>query len=693
MKKTLAILVSSTHWDREWYWPLERFRFHLVDVMDDVLDTLSNDDGFHSFTFDGQSIVIEDYLEIRPERRKQLEEFVGNGRLLFGPWYVQPDEFLVSGESLVRNFERGIAVARAVGGWLPLGYTPDMFGHVPQLPQLLRLLGMDKAIMTRGLGRQLDDKPVRTEFVWEGLDGSSVRVLFQLHGYGNAAKLGMPHDRQVAFKGEASGPLARDTLEKEVADLSPLSPNGVVLLNNGTDHVTVQSDVTRLLSFVNENSTAIEVRHGSYADYLDAVPFEPEKLAVLRGELRGAEHYPLLPGVFSARTYLKLMNAECESLLTAYAEPLWTLAAPAAARSLDAFLDLAWGLLLQNHPHDSICGCSVDEVHREMEVRFEKVAQIGREVVVRCAEIIGAGSGRDPGGPVAVFNATGWNVPWPVETPLDATEMEPFVHHPHKGCGVELVAPTQPGDPAVDGLVVRKDGVENRFFDLSYRTAPVPGLWYTDKASGRQLGPLNRFHSFADAGDEYEFQTLDSDDDPLGGQGSVELRAVKQHHGYATLQLQEIITVPRGLTRDRKDRAAGLVPVKFDSTVTVFADHPVVNITTTVVNTVKDHKVAALFKLPGKPTALRCGAQFGEVERPVSDQVEEYAIESVPPWHPFREYVASPEAGFALFARGLLEYGTPAAGDDLSLALTLWRSVEWLSRPQSSANQGALCLK
>jgi len=267
-----------------------------------------------------------------------------------------------------------------------------------------------------------------------------------------------------------------------------------------------------------------------------------------------------------------------------------------------------------------------------------------------------------------------------VETPLDAMEMEPFVHHPHKGCGVELVAPTQPGDPAVDGLVVRKDGVENRFFDLSYRTAPVPGLWYTDKASGRQLGPLNRFHSFADAGDEYEFQTLDSDDDPLGGQGSVELRAVKQHHGYATLQLQEIITVPRGLTRDRKDRAAGLVPVKFDSTVTVFADHPVVNITTTVVNTVKDHKVAALFKLPGKPTALRCGAQFGEVERPVSDQVEEYAIESVPPWHPFREYVASPEAGFALFARGLLEYGTPAAGDDLSLALTLWRSVEWLSR-------------
>jgi len=115
MARTKAIIVSTTHWDREWYWPLEKFRFHLVKVMDLVIDTLESDPDFHSFTFDGQSIVIEDYLEIKPERGQLLEKLVRAGRLHFGPWYCQPDEFLVSGESLIRNFEVGIRIAQGLG--------------------------------------------------------------------------------------------------------------------------------------------------------------------------------------------------------------------------------------------------------------------------------------------------------------------------------------------------------------------------------------------------------------------------------------------------------------------------------------------------------------------------------------------------------------------------------------------------
>src|SRR5690606_12692412 len=102
--------VSHTHWDREWYRTFEAFRARLVDTVDRVLDLLDDDPGWH-FLLDGQSIVIEDYLEVRPGERDRLRAAVAAGRLAVGPWYVQPDSLLPSGESHVRNLLEGRRVA------------------------------------------------------------------------------------------------------------------------------------------------------------------------------------------------------------------------------------------------------------------------------------------------------------------------------------------------------------------------------------------------------------------------------------------------------------------------------------------------------------------------------------------------------------------------------------------------------
>ena len=81
------------------------------------------------------------------------------------------DEFLVSGETIARNLEYGQRRAAAFGGAMPVGYLPDMFGHVAQMPQILRLAEIEQAVVWRGVPAAIGSHA----FVWEAPDGSSVK--------------------------------------------------------------------------------------------------------------------------------------------------------------------------------------------------------------------------------------------------------------------------------------------------------------------------------------------------------------------------------------------------------------------------------------------------------------------------------------------------------------------------------------
>src|SRR5215469_18077040 len=159
----------------------------LVDTVDLVLDTLDSNPEFSYFMLDGQTIVLEDYLEIRPENASRLKSLATQGRLLVGPWYLQPDEFLVGGESLIRNLQMGRRISAGYGGAMPVGYVPDTFGHVAQLPQLLRGFGIDNAVFWRGVGPEIK----QDSFRWCSPDGSEVLAIWLRDdlGYSNAAML------------------------------------------------------------------------------------------------------------------------------------------------------------------------------------------------------------------------------------------------------------------------------------------------------------------------------------------------------------------------------------------------------------------------------------------------------------------------------------------------------------------------
>ena len=144
-------VVGHTHWDREWYQTAERFRQRLVPLVDELLDDPPTGDS--SFLLDGQAVLLQDYLEVRPDRAGELSSLIRDGRLEAGPWYVLADELIPSGEALVRNLLAGReAVRRLRGEPPPVLYCPDSFGHPAILPDLARGFGCDLIVLWRGYG-------------------------------------------------------------------------------------------------------------------------------------------------------------------------------------------------------------------------------------------------------------------------------------------------------------------------------------------------------------------------------------------------------------------------------------------------------------------------------------------------------------------------------------------------------------
>jgi 2-O-(6-phospho-alpha-D-mannosyl)-D-glycerate hydrolase len=381
--------VVHTHWDREWYQPFQRMRARLVAMTDRMLDLLEQG-RIPCFHFDGQTIVLDDYLEVRPENAKRIARLVKAGKLQIGPWYLLADSFLPSGEALIRNLEIGAQVAERFGKAASIGYLPDQFGHAAQLPQILAGFGLEAAVVFRGVSREVK----RNRFIWEALDGSSIVAIYLPFGYANGAAL--PADSADELIARTAEIAAR---EREFADGAP------ILIMNGNDHAEPDPRVFEQLAEARGRAPfsfgvgTIE----EYARRLSELPLDG--VAKVHGELRSPARANLTPGVTSVRAWIKQRDFQNSYLLERQADPLAAIAnLSGRASGLGAFLDIAWRTEIQNHPHDSICGCSVDQVHQDMRYRFDQAAMIGENVVRQAiGEIFGDSRGEPA---LAVFNPT-----------------------------------------------------------------------------------------------------------------------------------------------------------------------------------------------------------------------------------------------------------------------------------------------
>src|SRR5437868_1418610 len=387
MPPTKVGIVPHTHWDREWYAPFQVFRARLVRLLDELLPLLEHDLSYARFLLDGQTVVVDDYLEVRPEASETLRRLAATGRLSVGPWMVLMDEFMVSGETIVRDLQLGLRRAVELGGAMPVGYLPDMFGHIGQMPQILRLAGFEHAVVWRGVPSTV----TQTAFAWEAPDGSAVRAEYLYGSYSNGRDL--PDDAKQLVTRARSYEL----------ELGPARlPGGSMLLMNGTDHQMPQPWLGRVVAEANEIQDDYRFVVTSLAEYLPGQP--TDGLSTVRGELRSGALANVLMGVASNRVDVHQACAVAERALERRAEPLSALLVPADGYP-DALLGIAWQKLVENSAHDSSCACSDDEVVDQVMVRYREARQIG-DVLAREAMRQLATEADTPAGSTLVVNPT-----------------------------------------------------------------------------------------------------------------------------------------------------------------------------------------------------------------------------------------------------------------------------------------------
>ncbi|WP_158289529.1 alpha-mannosidase [Paenibacillus flagellatus] len=670
-----VFVYHHTHWDREWWATYQDFRIRLVELIDELLNALDEDPDFRCFLLDGQTIVLDDYLAIRPENRDKLTGYIRDNRIQCGPWYILPDEFLVSGEAHIRNLWLGIKTAEKYGVVnQDVGYIPDTFGHISQMPQLLNGFGIDNALVWRGLGGP--EETFKQEFAWEAPNGSRVLAYWFPDGYYVVDFLHFDNPNKTYD--ETYGRVRR-SLER----WAKRATTDCLLMPYGGDHRLIDRRLGRLIRQVNEDLKGFaELRWSTTKEFVAALRERNPQLETIAGELRGAgaDLPHLLPGVLSARMYLKRLNFRGQLWLERYAEPMSAIAWRKGRKYDASLLWHAWELLVQNHPHDSICGCSIDQVHREMMPRFDQSAQIAEIVTEKAAQhlnsLLDTSALHEGEEAIVVHNPLPWSrtdvatvrlepkkgvhprthrllddegneVPFqvaPVEGRMAMTDKwfhteVRFVASGVPGLGyaayrlaerekpldpklvpyaaVQTTAKLKGSEPQTD-LHVGRNVLENRY--LRVEASLTDGtLTVVDKTTGETYGGLNAFESSGDAGDTYNYafplndNVLRTDTDR---NAVVTVQAAVAGHASATLAVTIDWALPVGLTADRLSRSAERTVVRLVSRVTLAAESRRVDIATEWDNAIRDHRLRALFPLGRDARASRAEGHFDVVERP-----------------------------------------------------------------------------
>ncbi|MDF1503839.1 glycoside hydrolase family 38 C-terminal domain-containing protein [Roseisolibacter sp. H3M3-2] len=731
-----VLLVPHTHWDREWYHPLGRFRQRLVALVDERLDAA--DDA--PFLLDGQAVVLEDYLAVRPERRDDLVAALRSGRLEAGPWYVLADQLIPAGEAHVRNLLAGRRALAALGAAAPpVLYSPDAFGHAAATPTLAAGFGFTVAVVWRGYGGAR--WPAGDAAWWQGPDGSAVPLLhLPPDGYEFGSRL-PPDD---------AGARARWAAMHAV--LAPRARLEFLLVLNGADHHARQERwvdaVAALGRAAAPSRVAVTTLAGLAARVRDAA--NGRGMPIVAGELRDSYGYTwTLQGTFGTRAAQKRRVAGATRRLVRDVEP-WLALARLAGReggSDAALLHAAWRPLLRCLPHDTLCGCSTDEVARAMDARLDDTdaqarvlrddllaALTGHDAVeararrdawasrveVRnraarprggVAELSLLGKVRDVG--VGPGSARAWRPVHEGHAPLPAgvqllerlrrhDRLESARHYPDDDLVDEARAlawvPPLPGyavaSPALDAAPPAPVSAENLRLSNGRVTVEADArghLRVRFEGAGVTLDDCLGFEDVGDAGDTYTAS-------PVGAARTtlwcVSARLAHRGPLRGAIALDFRMRVPAALLPaddgfSRPTRAGrGHVELPIEVVVSLDAGADWVRVAVRGENRARDHRLRVAFRTGIASPDVRADAAFGPVRRaPLEVSPEDRAMETPPPTAPLHRWVSCGGGAHAatLVSDGLAEYEAAADG---RLLVTLVRAVGELSRPDLPERPG-----
>jgi mannosylglycerate hydrolase len=421
-QKSIGYVVPHVHWDREWRYALWEKRAMLVEFMDELLDLLEKDPDYKCFLLDGQSIIIEDYLQIRPENRQRLKKHISDGRISIGPWYTLPDLYPLDGECLVRNLLKGIRLSNEYGGHLKVAYNSFGWGQTAQMPQLYSQFGLDFIICAKKVS---NERAPECEFIWEAPDGTGV-LTSRLGEYARAnfffncyipithgadyfsdefnlkwgqdgltvrnASAEKCHDdffRLDSCRGYFPEKI-KDSIQKAWDSLKDTTVPSCRLLMSGCDCNGCQPDLSRIIADANKLFDDIEFVHGTLEQYAEQLKklIDHKKLRVIRGELRDGPAEACTANALAVRIYIKMRNKQAENMLIRRAEPLASVLSMMGVELPALMFDIAWDYMLKSHPHDSINGATGDITVDDTMNRLQQALEIARSAAENSARTL-----------------------------------------------------------------------------------------------------------------------------------------------------------------------------------------------------------------------------------------------------------------------------------------------------------------
>lgn len=722
MNKRIHVL-SNTHWDREWYMSLENYRFRLVKMMDRLLDLMERQPSY-TFVTDGQYMLVEDYLLVRPEMEDRVKQLVQAGRLLVGPWYTQPLETLVTGEAMVRNLLLGIQKSQGLGQVMRFAYMVDEFGHASQMPQVLQGFGIAHMMAWRGMG---PDYP--TVFTWRAPDGTAVTMHRSMDGYGEATALPATlEDFTEEFEGLL---LERQGLSSRIAQIQHIKERTgeapVQFWLNGIDHSWAQENLQEVFDAIEQHwpqySLCQSTPDAYAADLERQMEQEGYALPVFTGELMNPD--AVLMSTHSCRADHKLAHYRAEHLLAQYAEPMAAFAWLLGDRHETWAVQRAWKNILENHAHDSLGCCSVDSVYLQCMARYDTSQSISRQLFENGFTYLMALGGEaqeiyvyypnaTPAGGGAVvtldipeaqgmegfrlWDAAGNEVPYGMlgRQKVMSTRYNPQHGHPTRvrcnrltlalrlphnaGIGIQrLRLEKTAGDDDVRRTCTAPYGVmENDALRVEIQTNGAIAL--LDKRSGRRYANLLLLEDEGECGTFYLHRR------PLGDFAVTSLGAaatvarLAENDLLSRYEVTYTLQIPAGIMSDYTQRSPAARALDVRVQLTLFRDRPRLDVQLAVTNRSDDHQLRVLFPTGLIDAQSHSGQPFDIVERGTA-LPDGWDVDQEPSvaYHPMQDFCGAftSDAGLAVAAKGVYEYELTPEG---VLALTLLRAVDCIDR-------------
>ena len=731
-KKENVLIIPGHHWDRVWLQPFEVFRIRHVNMLNHLMEVMEEKPGFKHFTLDGETYKADNYLEIHPDKADELKRLIKEQKVFIGPWYTQPNVFMVSGEAAIRNLYLGITRAQELGHSMDICYLPDAFGVNGQLPQIMKGFNMDEVFFWRGI-----PKSYQGIFKWKGNDGTEVFAYNSKYTEGNRY---INMEMGDTEEGKKSFLESFDAYYKQ----RPVQDIPISLVLNNRDMQWAIEDIPEKIDLLNERRENLHVEMSHFNAAFDMLRnyYQEHDLEykTFTGEARDHRGWPIIVASQSTRMDLKIANRKAENTLEKYTEPANSMFWMSGFDYPNAQENHAWYYLIRNQHHDNTAGATHDNDYYAVMAELQRVEEIGWEHYRKATEILTDRlvqqvdlDNREYA--MVAFNTLGWKRSGVEDVVIDIPEhlnirnpvikdgdkeytlypdnyervlrysMKDYSGENHYGPEVKRYYASIPlNDLPAMGYkyfkIVDKSyntpvwqlnmestlrrgahEAENELIKLSINSNGTMDIH--DKRTGKTYDKVHYFLDEGEAGSGFEHIHPLKNEKITTLEKEARISLVHESPYKIAYKIEWEMQLPKELDKEYLRRDTDhLVPCRIKSIVSLKAGSPRIDIKTTIENNAKDHRLRVCFPTHLDVDKSHAHEPFEVVSRPVPMPEEQYEDEGhywfpVDESHPMHHFVdlSDGEKGMMIVNKGLTLYEINHHGPNV-IELDMVRSLD-----------------